>query len=206
MLPHLRIMPRLGRERLVCAQSALGGRCRRPSSMPRTCDGRLADRLGPLCRWPICNPALRIRRQERSRRQHLEIYLQLRQKEEFEVDREACDVLKGRKEHIGDDGILLCTLQGGPLGSLIRTHAGVENTAFLAFDAPELFREYTPALRDNHLRRLKVAIGCCMDGVINVSSMLFRGDSDEDTHSWEWWREGYNGEIICPDELTTIEL
>jgi Uroporphyrinogen decarboxylase (URO-D) len=98
----------------------------------------------------------------------LEIYMKLLQEEEFEIDRKMYNLIQDRRKAIGDDGILLCTLPGSPLGILIRSLAGVENTTFLAFDAPALLKEYAQVVQENHLRLVSTAISCDMDGIANV--------------------------------------
>jgi len=70
------------------------------------------------------------------------------------LDQERLPDLHRRRELIGDDGILLCSMAGTPLSELIRRFAGVETTVYLTADAPDavhdLFKVMTRRQIESH--------------------------------------------------------
>lgn len=122
----------------------------------------------------------------------LEVWIQQVQSIEFELDKEQVSLLAERKKAIGDDGILLCSLPGSPLGMMIRGAAGVENTVMLSFDAPELVEEYTRVVRDSHLRQVAAAIHCDMDGIINIDDT---STSTQNPKMFEDYTVGYTNAL-----------
>lgn len=78
------------------------------------------------------------------------------------------DVYRRRRELIGEDGIMLITMQGTPLGQLIRIHAGVENTAYLWADARDELTALFRVMTEADLRRAELMATLEADAIVMV--------------------------------------
>ncbi|MHB9106464.1 MAG: uroporphyrinogen decarboxylase family protein [Armatimonadota bacterium] len=88
---------------------------------------------------------------------------------EFCLDPEKVEALRVRREVVGDEGIVMFSMTGTPLGQLIRVHAGVENTSILWADAEDEMRALFAVMEENHLRQFRLAAQA--DGVDIVLGM-----------------------------------
>jgi len=73
-----------------------------------------------------------------------------------------------RRELIGDDGLLLGTMEGTPLGMMYRLYSGVATLAYLWADAPDALRDCFAVMEANYLQRLKMGVQSDIDVVISV--------------------------------------
>ncbi|MGB2615009.1 MAG: uroporphyrinogen decarboxylase family protein [Phycisphaerae bacterium] len=74
-----------------------------------------------------------------------------------ELAPQAHEIVRRRKDLIGQDGILMFPLSGTPLGQMVRVHAGVETLAYLWADGRKELHELFRVMEDNHLRCLRAA-------------------------------------------------
>ena len=88
--------------------------------------------------------------------------------EEFEINPERMEVLRNRRELIGDDGVIIFSMPGTPLGMLIRVYAGVATTAYLYADAPEALHDLFAVMGENHLRRFRLVAACDAEALVGV--------------------------------------
>ena len=73
-----------------------------------------------------------------------------------------------RSELIGDDGLLLGTMAGTPLGMMYRVYASVETLAFLWADAPDALRDCFTVMEANYLRCVEIGVQSDIDAVVAV--------------------------------------
>ncbi len=73
-----------------------------------------------------------------------------------------------RRRLIGDDGIILGSMDGTPLGMMFRVFSGVATLAFLWADAPAALRDCFAVMEANYLKRLKVGVQSDIDVVVSV--------------------------------------
>ncbi len=92
----------------------------------------------------------------------------LYESERVEVDPARLPALQQRRDLIGENGIVMFSLPGTPLGMLIRVEAGVETTTYLAADAPDALRDLFRVMEENHLRRFRLAASLAADALVGV--------------------------------------
>ena len=73
-----------------------------------------------------------------------------------------------RRELIGNDGIVLNTIPGTPLGMMYRTYAGVATLAYLWADAPDALRDCLAVMERNYLKRLEIGASTAADAIVSV--------------------------------------
>jgi len=88
--------------------------------------------------------------------------------EVIEPDPDGIVRARERRKLIGDDGLLMASLDGTPLGMMFRMYAGVETLAYLWADAPEALRDCFAVMETNYMKRLKVGVQSDIDVVIGV--------------------------------------
>jgi len=98
--------------------------------------------------------------------------------QEIAFDPERLTALQARQRLIGDDGILICSFPGTPLGQLIRVHAGVETTGYLWADGPRELHALVEVMTENHLRQFQLSASC--DG---IDAMVGMDDTSTTTQS-----------------------
>jgi len=73
-----------------------------------------------------------------------------------------------RRELIGDDGLILGSMDGTPLGMMYRVYSGVAVLAYLWADAPDALRDLFAVMERNYLQRLAVGVQSDIDVVVSV--------------------------------------
>ena len=73
-----------------------------------------------------------------------------------------------RRALIGDDGLLMGSMAGTPLGMMYRVYSGVAALAFLWADAPSALRDCFAVMECNYLKRLAVGAQSDVDVVVGV--------------------------------------
>lgn len=88
--------------------------------------------------------------------------------EVIELDPEGVARTRARRELIGDDGLILGSMDGTPLGMMYRVYAGVATLAYLWADAPAALRDCFAVMEANYLKRLKIGVQSDIDVVVSV--------------------------------------
>jgi hypothetical protein len=88
--------------------------------------------------------------------------------EVIELDSDGVRQTRERRKLIGDDGLLMGTMPGTPLGMMVRVYSGVETLAYLWADAPDALRDCFAVMEANHLRRLAVGAESDIDAIVGV--------------------------------------
>jgi len=88
--------------------------------------------------------------------------------EVIETDPAGVESTRQRRELIGDDGLLLGTMSGTPLGMMVRVYSGVATLAYLWVDAPAALRDCFAVMEDNYRRRLLVGAQSEVDAIVAV--------------------------------------
>lgn len=88
--------------------------------------------------------------------------------ESIEPDPEAVERTRCRRRFIGDDGMLMGSMDGTPLGMMYRVYSGVATLAFLWADAPDALRDLFAVMEANYLQRLAVAARSDIDVLVGV--------------------------------------
>lgn len=73
-----------------------------------------------------------------------------------------------RRQLIGDDGILLGSMDGTPLGMMFRVYSGVAALAYLWADAPDALHDLFAVMESNYQQRLAIAVQSDIDVVVSV--------------------------------------
>ena len=73
-----------------------------------------------------------------------------------------------RRELIGDDGLILGTMDGTPLGMMYRVYSGVATLAYLWADAPNALHDLFAVMEANYLKRLAIGVQSDIDIVVSV--------------------------------------
>ena len=73
-----------------------------------------------------------------------------------------------RRELIGDDGLILGSMDGTPLGMMYRVYSGVAVLAYLWADAPDALNDLFAVMERNYLQRLAVGVQSDIDVVVSV--------------------------------------
>ena len=85
-----------------------------------------------------------------------------------EPDPERLERTRQRRQLIGDDGLLMGSMDGTPLGMMYRVYSGVATLAYLWADAPDALRDLFAVMEANYLRRLAVAAQSDVDVLVGV--------------------------------------
>jgi len=88
--------------------------------------------------------------------------------EVIEPDPAGFERTRERRELIGDDGIVLGTMHGTPLGMMYRVYSGVATLAYLWADARQDLLDCFAIMEDNYLRRLAIGGQSDIDAVVTV--------------------------------------
>jgi hypothetical protein len=86
----------------------------------------------------------------------------------IELDPAGVDRTRTRRQLIGDDGLILGSMDGTPLGMMYRVYSGVATLAYLWADAPNALRDCFTVMEANYLQRLKVGVQSDIDVVVSV--------------------------------------
>jgi len=73
-----------------------------------------------------------------------------------------------RRHLIGDDGLLLGTMDGTPLGMMFRVYSGVATLAYLWADAPGALHDLLAVMESNYLQRLMAGAQSDADVIVSV--------------------------------------
>jgi len=88
--------------------------------------------------------------------------------EVIEPDPDGLEHARRRRELIGDDGLLLGSMPGTPLGMMFRVYSGVAALAYLWMDAREALCDLFAAMERNYLQRLAIGAASDIDVVVAV--------------------------------------
>ena len=88
--------------------------------------------------------------------------------EVIEHDPAGVERTRERRRLIGDDGLILGSMDGTPLGMMFRVYSGVAALAYLWADAPDALRDCFAVMEANYLQRLKVGVQSDIDVVVSV--------------------------------------
>lgn len=88
--------------------------------------------------------------------------------EVIEPDHEGIERASERRELIGEDGVLLGTMPGTPLGMMYRVYSGVATLAYLCADAPGALADCFAVMERNYMERLKAGVRSDVDAVVSV--------------------------------------
>jgi len=88
--------------------------------------------------------------------------------EVIEHDPVGIERTRERRKLIGDDGLILGSMDGTPLGMMFRIYSGVATLAYLWADAPEALRDCFAVMEANYLQRLKIGVQSDIDVVVGV--------------------------------------
>lgn len=90
------------------------------------------------------------------------------QDEVIETDPAGVERTRERRELIGDDGMVLGTMSGTPLGMMVRVYSGVATLAWLWADARAALRDCFAVMEDNYRRRLAIGAQSDVDAIVGV--------------------------------------
>lgn len=85
-----------------------------------------------------------------------------------EPDPEGVQRTRERRALIGDDGLILGSMDGTPLGMMYRVYSGVATLAYLWADAPDALRDCFDVMERKYLQRLNVGLQSEIDVVVGV--------------------------------------
>ncbi len=88
--------------------------------------------------------------------------------EVIEPDPEGVERTQRRCELIGDDGLLLGSMPGTPLGMMFRVYSGVATLAYLWADARDALRDLFAVMERNYRQRLAIGAQSGIDVVVSV--------------------------------------
>ena len=98
----------------------------------------------------------------------LEVLAAIHEDELIEADAEGMARTVERRRLIGDDGMLLGTMVGTPLGMMFRVYSGVATLAYLWADAAATLRDCFAVMEANYSRRLAVGVQSDVDVIVSV--------------------------------------
>lgn len=84
------------------------------------------------------------------------------------VDAVAADALRERKALVGDRGLVFCSLQGTPVGMMVRTYAGPETMAYLWADRGDDLRKLFGAMTEYSVRQASMCAELGVDLIFNM--------------------------------------
>ena len=85
-----------------------------------------------------------------------------------EADPDGFEHIRSRRQLIGDDGVLIGSMDGTPLGMMYRVFSGVGTLAYLWADARDAMRDLFSAMETNYLQRMAVAIASDIDVLVGI--------------------------------------
>lgn len=88
--------------------------------------------------------------------------------EVIEPDPEGIERTRRRRQLIGDDGLLMGSIDGTPLGMMYRVYSGVAALAYLWADAPDALHDLFAVMEANYLQRLAIAAQSDIDVLVGV--------------------------------------
>jgi len=88
--------------------------------------------------------------------------------EVVDLDPEGVAQTRERRRLIGDDGLVLGTMEGTPLGMMFRVFSGVATLAYLWADAPGALRDCFAVMEATYRRRLDIGVQSDVDAVVSV--------------------------------------
>lgn len=87
---------------------------------------------------------------------------------EYCVEEGGAERVEQRRKLIGEDGLMMFSMSGTPLGQMVRSHAGPEALAYLWADGRGRLRELFGVMEEQHRRYLDMALGFKPDVVVTV--------------------------------------
>ncbi len=105
---------------------------------------------------PIKNPA------------DLPILAAIFEDEIIEPDTEAIERTRIRRQLIGNDGLLMGSMEGTPLGMMYRVYSGVGTLAYLWADAQDALHDLFSVMEANYLQKVKIAVQSDIDVLVSV--------------------------------------
>ena len=88
--------------------------------------------------------------------------------EVIDLDPAGVERTRERRKLIGEDGLILGSMDGTPLGMMFRVYSGVATLAYLWADAPEALRDCFAVMEANYLARMKIGVQSDIDAVVSV--------------------------------------
>lgn len=88
--------------------------------------------------------------------------------EVIEPDPDGIARTRERRELIGDDGMVMGSIDGTPLGMMYRVYSGVATLAYLWADAPDALHDCFAVMEANYLQRLAIGVQSDIDVVVSV--------------------------------------
>jgi len=88
--------------------------------------------------------------------------------EVIEPDAQGIERARLRRELIGDDGLLMGSMDGTPLGMMYRVYSGVAALAYLWADARDALRDLFAVMEANYLQRMAAAGQSDVDVLVGV--------------------------------------
>ena len=88
--------------------------------------------------------------------------------EVVEPNPEALERTRQRRRLIGDDGILMGSMEGTPLGMMYRVYSGVAVLAYLWADAPDALHDCFAVMESSYLKRVAVGVQSDIDVLVSV--------------------------------------
>ena len=86
----------------------------------------------------------------------------------IEPDPDGVESVRRRRELIGDDGLVMGTMPGMPLGMLVRVYSGVAALAYMWQDAREDLLDLFAIMERNYMQRLAVGAQTDVDAIVSV--------------------------------------
>jgi len=98
----------------------------------------------------------------------LPAFASLFEDEVIELDPDGVARTRERRTLIGDDGLILGSMDGTPLGMMYRIYSGVAVLAYLWADAPAALRDCFAVMEANYLQRIRIGVQSDIDVVVSV--------------------------------------
>jgi hypothetical protein len=98
----------------------------------------------------------------------LPVLAAIHEDEVIDTDPDGVERTRERRRLIGDDGLLLGTMAGTPLGMMFRVFSGVATLAYLWADAPDALRDCFSVMEANYRRRLDAGVQSGVDAIVSV--------------------------------------
>ena len=88
--------------------------------------------------------------------------------EQLELDHEAVEKIRRRRNLIAEDGMLICFLPGTPLGMMYRMYSSVEALVYLYADVPVLLRNLFEVMENNYRRKFELTVQSEVDALVGM--------------------------------------
>ena len=88
--------------------------------------------------------------------------------EQLELDREAVEKIRRRRNLISEDGMLICFLPGTPLGMMYRAFSSVETLVYLCADVPTSMRSLFEVMESNYQRQFELSVQSEVDALVGM--------------------------------------